>query len=147
MGIQLSTSLPKLVSFLPREFTVSRSGQQPIVELPDKHCILIHYLINLKEGEETLFLCVGNGGQYSVQKPYVIYHYFKSGLELSSGFFISPNDLTAQEFLPETEDIHEVAKIEPVSVFRQYIHKLLPTILREKGFFTLQSLLFRFCER
>ena len=142
--IQPSIQFPKVVSFLPKNFRVLRSKfQQPCIELPVSHRILLHYLIPLNEGEETLFLCVGDVGDYSLRKPYIIYHYFLREFELMSAFFISPEDLTAKEFLPESEGLFEVDKVQPVVVFRQYIHKLLPTILQEKGFFSFASLLFK----
>lgn len=145
--IQLSISLPKLISFLPKEFTVFHSDKQSVVEVPDGHSLLIHYIIMYNDIQETLFLCIGNRGHYTLQKPYVIYHYSKSGLQLSTGFFISPNDLTAQDFLPGTKNLQQLADVEPVSFFRQNIHRLLPSILEEKGFFTIQSLLCRIHER
>lgn len=143
LQLKLSASSPKLVSFLPKDFVVLRSDVQSCVELPTGHRLLLHYLITLKGCEETMFLCIGNGGNYSLQKPYVIYHLFKAGFQLTMAFFISANDLTAQEFLPETHNLIELKKMTPVSVFRQYIHKLLPTILLEKGFHSFRSLLYR----
>ena len=135
--------VPKEISFLPKNFKVSRVGQQSCIQLPSSHRILLHYLIPYNEVEETLFLCVGSGGEYILQRPYIIYHYFKNGYQFSSGFFVSADDLTAQEFLPETREFFEVNNCESVSYFRQHVHKLLPTVLREKGFYSMASLLYR----
>lgn len=143
LQMKLSASFPKLASFLPRGFIIMRSDVEPHIELPIGHRILLHYFITFNECQETMFLCIGDDDNRSVRKPYVIYHYFKAGFQLTTAFFISPNDLTAQEFLPETRNIIEVKKITAVSQFRHYIHKLLPTILQEKGFHSFRSLLYR----
>ena len=135
----------KDVSFLPEQFKVHRSNRQSYIRLPKFHHVLLHFLIPLKqEAQETMFLCVGNDETYSYQKPYVIYHFFQQdGFQLSAGFFISPTDLTAQEFLPESAEKAEVGKVACVSVFRSYIPKLLSAILEQKGFFCFSSLYLR----
>ena len=135
----------KIVSFLPKQFKLQRSEQRSYLCLPKSHCVLLHYIIPLEQGvEETMFLCVGNDENYSSRKPYIIYHYFrKGGLQLSAAFFISPDDLSAQEFLPQTADMFEVDKITPIAMFRTYIPKLLSAILVEKGFFSFNSLFLR----
>lgn len=144
LQIQLFASSPKMISFLPREFIVRHSG----IELPHQHRVLLHYLIIHKDSsQDTLFLCAGTGGNYSLKRLYVIYHYFKGGFELAAAFFISSDDLTAQEFLPESQDLPTLNKISQVSSIRQYIHKLLPTILQEKGFLSFRSLSCRIHER
>lgn len=135
----------KVVSFLPKHFNVLRSDKQSCMTLPKSHHVLLHYIIPLGQGsEETMFLCIGNDEVYSYCKPYVIYHYLRhDGLQLSTGFFISPDDLSAQEFLPETTDMFEVDKLTPISMFRMYIPKLLLSILSDKGFCSFNSLLLR----
>ena len=139
------SGVSKAVSFLPKQFKLQRSNQRSYINLPKSHHILLHYVIPLNESvQETLFLCVGNEEGYSHSKPYVIYHYFRQdGLQLSAGFFISPDDLSAQEFLPETADMFEVDKLTPIIMFREYIPKLLSAILEEKGFSGFSSLYLR----
>ena len=135
----------KNVSFLPKQFKIHRSDQQSYLRLPKFHHVLLHYLIPLKQdAQETMFLCVGNDESYSYYKPYVIYHYFQQdGFQLSAGFFISLNDLSAQEFLPDTADKFEVDKLTPIAMFRAYIPKLLSAILEQKGFYSFNSLFLR----
>ena len=135
----------KVVTFLPKQFKLQRSEQRSYLCLPKSHHVLLHYIIPLEQGvEETMFLCVGNDDNYSSRKPYVIYHYFrKDGLQLSAAFFISPDDLSAQEFLPKTADMYEVDKITSIAAFRAYIPKLLSAILMDKGFFSFNSLFLR----
>lgn len=141
----IPSNVSKVVSFLPKEFKLQRSEQRSYLCLPKSHHVLLHYIIPLQQDvEETMFLCVGNDENYSSCKPYVIYHYFrKDGLQISAAFFISPDDLSAQEFLPKTADMFEVDKIIPITMFRAYIPKLLPSILMEKGFFSFNSLFLR----
>jgi hypothetical protein len=134
----------KVVSFLPKLFKIQRSDKRSYLSLPKFHHVLVHYIIPLELGEETVFLCVGNDENYSSRKPYVIYDYFRhDGLQLSAGFFVCPDDLSAQEFLPETADMFEVDKIAPIKDFRTYVPKLLPAILKEKGFCSFNSLFLR----
>ena len=135
----------KVVSFLPKHFKLQRSDQRSYLILPKSHYVLLHYIITLEQGnQETVFLCVGDDENYSCHKPYVIYHYFRQdGLQLSAGFFISVDDLSAQEFLPETSDKFEVDKLTPIAMFRMYTPKLLLAIVNEKGFSSFNSLFLR----
>ena len=156
LNLQLRPPLPhlqgfKMISFLPKQFKVERLEHQSYISLPTLHQILIHYLIPLKNGiEETLFLCIGNDHDsgYSYKKPYIIYHYFNPDrLQLSVGFFINPDDLTAQEFLPESNEKFQVDKLIPVVMFRENVHKLLPSIMNEKGFCSPSSFLLKLQKR
>ena len=156
LNLQLRPPLPhlhnfKIISFLPKQFKIERLEHQSCITLPSSHQILIHYLIPLNNGiEETLFLCVGSDHDsvYSYNKPYIIYHYFNpDSLQLSVGFFINPDDLTALQFLPETSEKFQVDTFIPVAMFRENVHKLLPSIMSEKGFCSTSSFLLKLQKR
>ena len=97
-------SNPKELNYLPRAFQIHRPFHHPnSVILPPGHKILLHHTYTIEEDHTvTLFLAVGSDKTFSVSKPYIIQHSSdKQGFQVSTGFFISPETLTATDFLPD----------------------------------------------
>ena len=137
---------PKVIDFLPDKFLVSPKHDPSSVHLPPDHTILVHRNFSLgNDVGETLFLAVGKGGQYSLEKPYLIYHRHEPGLQLHTGFFVSPVDLVAHEFLPSEcpKDLMERVEWEIIENVRAVCHVVLPQVLSEKGIVNCTSLLKR----
>lgn len=138
--------VPKVLDFLPDQFLVSPKHEPSSVHLPPGHAILVHRNFSLgNDVGETLFLAVGKGGQYSLEKPYLIYHRYEPGLQIHTAFFVSPADLVAHEFLPSErpKDLMERVEWEIIQNVRSVCHVVLPQVLGEKGIVNCTSLLKR----
>lgn len=138
-------AFPKVVNLLPQQFGIYRKQNQPSsITLPHGHKILLHRHFMYGEGlNETLFLAVGTENDYTIEKPYVIFHYAIPGLQFHVGFFISPIDFTAQDFLPDSDPKFTLDKIVQSCNARSIIHEVIPSILEEKGFSNYYSILHR----
>ena len=136
---------PKLVNLLPKQFSINRKENQcSSVILPPSHKILLHKHFTYSEGlNETLFLAVGTAGDYTTEKPYVIFHHAIPGLQFHVGFFISPDNFIAQDFLPDDDPKFNLDKIIQCCNARSIIHKVIANILEEKGFCNYYSILHR----
>lgn len=94
-------SAPIVVNFLPEEFVISPAYDKSQVLLPHNHKIVFHANYRVDSSEITIFLAVGFGGAYSFDKPYVLYHSFSPGIQFSVGFFISAENFSVLELLPD----------------------------------------------
>ena len=94
-------SVPLVINFLPEEFVISPTYDKSQVFLPDNHKVVFHATNKVDSLEITIFLVVGLGSLYSFDKPYVIYHSSSPGLQFSIGFFISTENFTVLEMLPD----------------------------------------------
>ena len=95
-------SHPVYVNLLPEQFMVRPPHDKSSVHLPNGHHILLH--ANLESSDrsgDTIFLCIGNGDSYTLDKPYVIHHHYEPNIQTHIGYFVSPTDLSAQDFLPD----------------------------------------------
>ena len=142
----------KRVNFLPDQFLVRPSHSPSSLCLPLGHKILVHKNFPLDPIDssndmmgETLFLAVGTKPPYSLDKPYILYHRFEPGLQINAGFFISPADLSAQEFLPDPwpKELKERLEWEVIENARSVCHRLLPEVLAVKGILNCAALLKR----
>ena len=136
---------PKVINMLPKEFILRRrnKGLSSVI-LPQKHKILLHKHYTYEGGlSETLFFAVGTVGVYSIETPYVIFHHSIPGLQFHIGFFVSPNDFTAQDYLPDDRPKYMLDKIVQACNARSIIHEVIPGILEEKGFYDYYSILHR----
>lgn len=100
-------SNPKTLSFLPHAFQILRPFHRPCsVIVPSGHKILLHHTFTTDEScISTVFLATGSDKVYSNKDPYIIYHrYDKQGVQINSGFFISPETLSPTSFLPDDLD-------------------------------------------
>lgn len=96
---------PKEISYLPAVFKIKRPNNRPsLIHIPCGHKILVHHtFLQQSSGKTlTLFVAVGSDKQYSLNKPYVIYHSFnEKGIKISGGFFFSPSTLEKTDLLPD----------------------------------------------
>jgi len=134
--------------FLPDQFIVRPPYSPSSVHLPQGHTILIHrnyYSDDMKESGMTLFLAVGEKAPYSLQKPYLIYHHYENNIRISIGFFVSPVDLSAQDFLPDlwTKELKQKLEWNVIESVRKACHELLTETLQIKGILNCSSLLKR----
>jgi len=134
--------------FLPDQFVVRPPYSPSSIHLPQGHTILIHknyYSDDMMESGMTLFLAVGDKTPYSLQKPYLIYHHYENNISISVGFFVSPVDLTAQDFLPDlwTKELKETLEWNVIESIRKVCHEFLTEMLQIKGILNCSSLLKR----
>ena len=102
----LNVENPKQLSYLPAVFKIEWPNNRPsFIQIPTGHKILIHHTFpqQLTGHSLTLFIAVGcDKPQYSLNKPYVIYHSFdEKGIEISGGFFFSLTTLKRTDLLPD----------------------------------------------
>ena len=97
-------NFPKIFDFLPQNIKLKRKSLNEL-SLPDGHRLLLHQTLSSQSNEKsgvTYFLCIGNDdGEYSKNKPYVVWHRFMPGLHINYGFFISNVDLSPDSMLPD----------------------------------------------
>ena len=141
-------SRPVYVNLLPEPFMVRPSHDRSSVHLPNGHHILLH--ANLASSDcsgDTIFLCIGNGDPYTLDKPYVIHHHYEPNIQTHMGYFVSPTDLSAQDFLPDKwpkQALQENLKSKFITNSRSECPDILQKILGAKGFINFASLLKHF---
>ena len=129
-----------IVNLLPKEITFIHNSS---LELPENHKILLHLHFDLKDGDgEIVFLAISYKGEHS-GRPYVLYHFYSPKLVMNAGFFINPFDMTAEEFLPGSDSKMIIDKLQNIANVRRLVPKIIPLMLKEKGFSSLHSLLHR----
>lgn len=136
-------SIPKIINLLPDLFFV-RPFQQPTLELPKGHRLLLHETAGDASSGNTVFIAVGiNDASYGIDKPYVIWHYYNQGIQINFGFLITMGDscLQAGEFLVSTDNKIRIEDFPEVMQTRSNASSVLPGVFQAKGFFHLQSLL------
>ena len=137
-GFQPSSdpAFPKVFNFLPPDILINRNKPNQLV-LPVGHKLLLHQTLNSKEFDQegvTHFLCIGNGeGGYVKDRPYVVQHRFMPGLHMNVGYFISSNNLSPDELLPDKHPKvyanHLLANLKSSGIFQ----KLFSGLLKEVG--------------
>ena len=147
IGLQPSPdpNIPKIINLLPSPFFV-RPFQQPTLELPKGHRLLLHETAGDSSSGNTLFIAVGmNDVSYGIDKPYVIWHYYNQGIQISFGFFIRVVDshIQAREFLVDADKKIRIEDFPEVMQTRDNASNILPGVFQAKGFFHLQSLINR----
>jgi len=129
-----------VVNLLPKEIIFV---QESLLELPQDHKMLLHLHFDLKDGDgEIVFLGVSYKKEQS-RRPYVIYHFYSPKFVMNAGFFINPDNMTAEEFLPGSDSKMIIDKLQNIANVRQLMPKVIPLMLKEKGFSSLHSLLHR----
>ena len=134
--------------FLPDQFVIRPPHSPSSVHLPQGHRIIIHrnyYSNDKKESGMTIFLAVGEKAPYSLEKPYLIYHHYENNININVGFFVSPVDLSAQDFLPDmwTKELKEKLVWNVIESIREVCHEMLAETLQIKGILNCSSLLKR----
>ena len=62
---------------------------------------------------------------------------------MNAGFFINAHDMTAGEFLPNSDDPKILDKLENIANVKKLMPTVIPLMLKKKGFGSLHSLLHR----
>lgn len=135
-------SNPKLLSFLPHAFQILRPFHRPCsVIVPSGHKIILHYTFLMDENfVSTIFLATGSDKIFSKKNPYIIYHRCdKQGVQINSGFFISPETLSPTGFLPDDLDkcLTTYFNAKEASELGEKINEML----KQKGFENIHSVL------
>ena len=136
---------PKVINYLPKEFLVTRPSHRPsTVRLPPSHEILLHHSYTEKGAKYTLFLATGSDNLYS-DRVYLIYHCFKDGVQLNGGFFVSLENLTALDLLPDNLEKCFANKIHFFNKAKEgKLRETLEKVLCKKGFMNIHSLLMHY---
>lgn len=138
----VSPTHTRSVCFLPHGFKSS-----PLLSVPENHHILLHHTHG-GTGEGTIiFICVGleeNKG-YGLERPYIVLYNYKPGLVLTTGFIVSIDDLSFVDFLPKSKGISSTKmRSEAIDNLRESnFSSVIQCTMREKGFYSLKSLLCR----
>lgn len=135
---QSLNSLQQL-NFLPPGFKLEHSNG--LVTLPNGHQIIFHGNFEIEmEGSEpfhiTLFLAAGNessSGIFTLKKPYVIFHRYQPGLEITLGYFINPDTLSTVRFLPDPNPKFMSHKIGNQLRIKAFTETLLPQLMKLRG--------------
>ena len=104
VGFQPSSDprFPKAFNLLPSNILVKRGLDGNNLCLPPGHKLLLHQTLESGNDGITYFLCVGVDEEgYSKTKPYIVKHRYMPGLYIDTGFFISAEDLSPEEVLPD----------------------------------------------
>ena len=129
----------KLISILPVGFSVTNMPEQGLVHLPQGHQLIMHFNISIAAEEGgTVFLAVGDLDS----KPYIIYHEYSQGVQISSGFYINSDTAVAEGYLLDKSKEKYIVKLsQGVQDLYSEIHTVLPVLLDSKGIQSLKSLL------
>lgn len=132
---------PKQINLLPPQFHF----RNPVSKiLPNNHNILLHHTFHQGQREGfSVFLAAGQDTKYSIENPYIIWHQYNPGLEVTAGFFISRQNLSALDYLSEGK-LHAVLRNPDfLADERARTPDMMRFLLDEKGFLCLDSLLLR----
>ena len=132
---------PLVVNLLPKEIVFVPNF---LLKLPEGHKILLHLHFDLKDGDgEIVFLATSFTKEYPKQ-PYVIYQFYSPKMVMIAGFFINVHDMTAGEFLPSSDGPKMILdKLQNLANVRKLMPTVIPLMLKERGFASLHSLLYR----
>ena len=128
----------RYLCFLPVGFSVNP------ISVPENHSILLHHTHGNQDSGVIIFISVGfnESEGYGIEKPYVICYVYKPGFIFGSGFFVCPDTLTPLGCLPNSRGIGNVNNPEKYMQFHRYCD-IVKCTLREKGFYSLKSLMYR----
>ena len=136
-------SNPKSLTFLPKAFEIKRPfHRSSSVNLPPGHKIIIHHTYTTKTADCSIFIAVGSDKLFPKKQPYLMYHEFLDGVQVSGGFFISPERLTALDLLPDDLEKSLAANITTYNKAKSgELTSTVREMLHEKGFESIHSLL------
>ena len=133
------------VNLLPEQFVVRPSHDKSSVHLPNGHQILFHENFEISDDAgDTIFLAVGSGGPYSLERPYLIHHHYEPKALIHVGYFVSPVDFSAQEFLPDKwpkQTLEDNSASKFIHNVQSQCPQVLCKIFEAKGFINWASLL------
>ena len=138
----VSTDHVRILCFLPPGFDVN-----PLISVPKDHTILLHHTHGDQERGVVLFLGVGynTSDGYGIEKPYIITYCYQPGYIFASCCFISIDEMQPIGFLPKTRGTSTVKNQDKLLQDHQLkdYASIIQCTLREKGFHSLRSLIFR----
>ncbi|XP_065906764.1 uncharacterized protein [Dysidea avara] len=128
--------------FLPPQFAINHAKRQLI--LPKGHTVLLHanYIRGHKMGS-TFFVAIGNDKVYSPSKPYVLWYFYEPDSIVSGGAFFSLDTLEVKKFLFDDSRLPDRMPRVDFLVAREKIPSVLKDLVQDKGFSSIQSLLYR----
>lgn len=136
---------PKIINYIPSSFSVSHyhdlTNPAGKLELPSGHVVLLHLTMpNSREEGSTAFIVAGKGTGFGPEKPYLIFHYYKPGLQSNYGFFFSPTTFEFFCHLPDKTPKRFLDDGLKSSGLLEKSKALLSRVLKSKGFRNYQSL-------
>lgn len=138
----LSPGHTREICFLPLGFEAS-----PPLKVPTNHFILLHHTHGGQTEGTIIFICIGleEGEGYGVDKPYIILYNYKPSFLISTGFFVSIDDLKPVNILPKSRGVGTVKNPDELvkDLKKKDFSSAVMCTLREKGFYSLRSLICR----
>ena len=133
----------KIINYIPSSFTISHyhdlTNPAGKVVVPNRHEILLHLTMpNSKKEGSTAFILYGK--EYGPQKPYLILHYYKPGLQTNYGFFFSPSTFEFSCHLPDRTPKRFLDDGLKSSGLLEKSRLLISRVLKTKGFRNYHSL-------
>jgi len=128
--------------FLPPQFSINHAKRHLV--LPKGHTILLHanYVRGHKMGS-TFFIAIGNDKVYPPSKPYVLWYFYEPDSIVSGGAFFSLDTLEVKKFLFDDSRIPEKMPKADFTIAREKLPSVLKDLIQDKGFSSIQSLLYR----
>lgn len=137
-------NVEKTFNFLPEEFQLHHKEEHSLVVTPEGHKLIFHYTSTDGSGSgHSVFLAVGVEGAFPPNRPYIIYHFYRPGLQMHAAFFVNIETFQPEEFLSDKDPKIRISDVQRFVRFRQDVPTLLPKILLSKGVYSLKSLLRR----
>ena len=130
---------PTTLDFLPEGFYLDSSMH--VIRFPDSHRVLAHKCFHDGLTKTVYFIAVGQTGVYNSHKPYTVVHFSVPGVVVKVGFFIDVRELVALDFLPDRKTREMLQDVKIIEKIRSDLCNNLFTLLQEKGFCSLVSLL------
>ena len=135
-----------IINFLPKGFSVSeplRIGGK--LQLPEGHLVLLHIHQSSENSEYTLFLAAGtNSTQTMLEKLYAILVFGLHSYIISIGYLISHDEpVVAGNLNKEESSLYLLPSVEATCSLKELTNRVLPVLLKKRGFHNYQSLLFR----
>lgn len=138
----------EILNFLPDNFDVGHvfrlSGKS--LKLPFGHRILLHTYENMGSWKTSLFLAVSSDSsadsQFSHNTPYAIVIQSVPGYIVSLGYFISQSNAATTSGLVSSRDKPMLPSIEAKYKTKVIADKLLSKVLQQRGFSSMEMLLF-----
>ena len=136
---------PKIINYIPSSFSILHyhdvTNPAGKLVVPNGHEVLLHLTMpNSREEGSTAFILYGKETEYGAQKPYLIFHYYKPGLQTNYGFFFSPNTFEFSCHLPDQTPKRFLDDSLKSSGLLDKSRLLISRVLKTKGFRNYYSL-------
>ena len=135
-----------IINFLPKGVAISKPlGIGGKLQLPEGHLVLLHIHQSSPSSEYTLFLVAGrNSTRAMLEKLYAILVFGLRSYIVSIGYVISQAEpIVACNLNNEEASMYLLPSVEATCKLKELTNRILPVLLKRRGFYSLQSLLFR----